>query len=485
MLRFAPIAAAVVVISGVAFAEERVERFDRDPGWDSYHNRSTAFEPRNIRQDFGYSATRNAGGSEAGEIGGLVTPAAEPAFYAKKIPVSTFDSPLSASGVLACPGEQPFHALIGFFNGDSLNEWRTPNSIAIRINGRGPMFYTYVEYATSRWRAGGDSPGGFATLKDSSGRPRLQGFSTNGAVHHWSIQYDPKGNNGGGEIVVRIDGETAICRLDEGHKADGARFDHFGILPVMKQWDSPGEIWLDDITINGVKEDFAKDPQWDERGNRTTYVTTNVRPRFDFGYNETHFAGGAGSGELGGLVFRGDIREAGRMAYYGDKIEELSFDKPIHAEGTIALRRAVSDSTALLGFFNSRTSARKNESQSQGFPDDFLGLAVEGPSRTGFHVYPAIRSGGKDALYGNGDDRPIILPDGAVHHWTLDFTPASAGKDAVATVTLDGRASAIAIPESSTDTKTRFDRFGIVTTWIDGNGQLIYFDDLKYTCRQD
>jgi hypothetical protein len=31
----------------------------------------------------------------------------------------------------------------------------------------------------------------------------------------------------------------------------------------------------------------------------------------------------------------------------------------------------------------------------------------------------------------------------------------------------------------------RLDRFGLVTTWIDGNGQKVYFDDLTYTARQD
>jgi hypothetical protein len=30
-----------------------------------------------------------------------------------------------------------------------------------------------------------------------------------------------------------------------------------------------------------------------------------------------------------------------------------------------------------------------------------------------------------------------------------------------------------------------FDRFGIVTSWIDGNSQQVYFDDLTYTFRQD
>jgi hypothetical protein len=31
----------------------------------------------------------------------------------------------------------------------------------------------------------------------------------------------------------------------------------------------------------------------------------------------------------------------------------------------------------------------------------------------------------------------------------------------------------------------QFDRFGLVTPWIDGNGQHVYFDDLRYTCRQE
>ena len=33
--------------------------------------------------------------------------------------------------------------------------------------------------------------------------------------------------------------------------------------------------------------------------------------------------------------------------------------------------------------------------------------------------------------------------------------------------------------------EAHFDRFGIITTWVDGNSQTIYFDDLTYTFRQD
>ena len=45
--------------------------------------------------------------------------------------------------------------LVGFFNSETINEWRTPNSIVLRLYGRGDVFYAYVEYATAAWRAGG------------------------------------------------------------------------------------------------------------------------------------------------------------------------------------------------------------------------------------------------------------------------------------------------------------------------------------------
>jgi hypothetical protein len=134
--------------------EERTEHFDHDPGWDAHNNRSPVPRPRTIRQDFGFSNTAHAGGSP-GEMGGFLSPAAEPAYYAKKLPIRTFEDTLSAWGTLACTGRR-FHALIGFFNANTLNEWRTPNTIALRISGRGDLFYAWLEYATGRWRAGGD-----------------------------------------------------------------------------------------------------------------------------------------------------------------------------------------------------------------------------------------------------------------------------------------------------------------------------------------
>ena len=79
---------------------------------------------------------------------------------------------------------------------------------------------------------------------------------------------------------------------------------------------------------------------------------------------------------------------------------------------------------------------------------------------------------------------PHILPDGQPHNWTLEYDPTAAeGRGRVA-VTLDGRPTAVELGSGHQATGARFDRFGLVTTWIDGNGQQVYFDDLTYTCAQ-
>ena len=425
---------AVTFLVGLALAPasrggERTERFDQDPGWDGRNNRSSRVPARTVRQDFGFSPkTHHAGGRAAGEIGGVITPAAEPAYYAKPIAERTLRDRLSASGTLAC-GAGPVHVLLGFFNAATVNEWRTPNTIALRIQGRGNRFFAFVEYATSRWRAGGDEPQPFARVREPrNGKLEPRGFAAGGAVHSWSLIYEPEAAGGQGVITAMIDGESSVCELAPGHKADGATFDRFGILAVSKSADSPGELWVDDVDIGGMVETFSRDPAWEGLANHRRYETTNIRPRFDFGFSPTQFVRGAAPGELGGLVFRGDIRYPDRMACYGDRVGPLTLDRPLRASGRIALRRAVSDSTALLGFYHSRSSLAVNPSQASALPEHFLGLAIEGPSREGFFVYPAFRLTGDQQGAAGGPDRPRILPDRVPHSWEFAYHPAAAGK---------------------------------------------------------
>ena len=470
---------------GLAAPVTKRESFDRDPGWDRINNRPAdrGDMPVEIRQDCGFRPTANAGG-KPGEMGGFVHAAAEPAWYGKTIAPCSLERPLSASGTLAV-GDGGTNLLLGFFNADTTKEWRTANSLALRINGRGEHFFAYLEYCTSKWRAGADSPQSFPATEDKeTGRKGMIGFPSGMKVHRWELRYDPAGNNGGGAITATIDDKTSVCYLDAGHKADGASFNRFGILNVIKSADSGSEIYVDDVTVNGEKETFDSDPKWEGRSNQTTYRTNNVRPRFDFGYSATHFASGAAAGELGGLVFRGDCRYPDRMAYYGDRVGPLALDKPIRASGKVALRRGVSDSTTLFGFFNAAAAMRSNPSQNQALPQGVLGINIEGPSSEGFCFYPVSRLPGRDGMF-SPDLRSVrILPDGAAHEGSRDYDPAGAAGRGRVTVTLDGRSIGLDLAEGDKARGATFDRFGIVTPWIDGNGQVVYFDDVSYSAGQ-
>jgi hypothetical protein len=367
------------------------------------------------------------------------------------------------------------HTLIGFFNADTANEWRTPNTIALRIYGRGDYFLAYLDYGTSLWRAGGGSFGGEAAIPT-------------GVAYPFTLEYDPNGAGGLGAVTATLGDYTAVMTLDTGHKADGATFSRFGILNVMKSADDPGQIWLDNLTINGETETFDSDPGWDQRNNRRTYTSTNVRPRFNFGYSAaSNFAGGQRAGEIGGDTFRGDSRvefNGRRMAYYGARLNEtLTLNQPLHAEGKVAFRRGVSDSTTLIGFFHSTGSVRSNDAQNSATPENFVGAAIEGPSSEGFYFYPTygLDQEGVRADGGRGTPRPpYIYPDGQSRQWTLDYDPGGNGGTGSIVITLDGEAVKLNLDPGHKQIGASFNRFGIITTHIDGSGQTVYFDDITY-----
>ena len=460
--------ATLTLLAAPSSAQQMVmktEHFNTDPGWDGHNNR-TNLPPVQILQSFGYTTSSNAGGP-AGEVGGLITPAGEPAYYAKAISLKSFSDTLFASGTLKIPARG--HTLLGFFNSNTINEWRTPNTISLRLYGRDGYFQAYADYGTSKWRAGGtELPGTFASSP----------------IYNWSLAYDPNANGGGGAVTATVGSQSIVTKLESGHKLDGATFDRFGFLNVIKSVDDRGSMWIDNLNLNGVTETFTTNPGWVGFNNNSFYSSNNVRPRFDFGYSGgTSYAGGGSTGEIGGATFRGNSGAESLMAYYGGKLDQtLTTEQPLHASGKVAFRRGVSDSTTLIGFFHSTDSVRVSSSQASHVPENFIGAAIEGPSADGFYFYPSYGTDEEGiSSRDRGLDPPHIYPDSTSHDWALDYDPTADGGVGRITISLDGLSTTLDLTAAHRAIGGHFDRFGIITTHVDGNGQTVYFDDLTYT----
>ncbi len=85
--------------------------------------------------------------------------------------------------------------------------------------------------------------------------------------------------------------------------------------------------------------------------------------------------------------------------------------------------------------------------------------------------------------YARSPDLSHILPDGTSHEWSLQYVPQQNGNAGHVLAKLGDHGGTIAIKKFPRPS-SKFDRFGIVTTWIDSNSQHVYFDDLTYTFRQ-
>ena len=124
------------------------------------------------------------------------------------------------------------HFLLGFFNAGTLNEWRTPNTLVVRINGRGENFHCHLEFCSRGWRADAGVIGEIVPGKGIAAKP-IQ----SGKVYDWRLVYEPKGGKGNGLMTLTLNNQSATCIISKENREEGASFTHFGLLPVMKAWD--------------------------------------------------------------------------------------------------------------------------------------------------------------------------------------------------------------------------------------------------------
>ena len=460
----------IIILVSIMFTmqatADRFEDFSVDPNWEGRGNRTAEKHARTVVQDFGYSQTNYAGSETPGEVGGRISRSLTPATYATVIAPKTLNDPFTASGKFAVTeADGSSGMLIGWFNADSKG-WRTPNSLAFRLDGNGGKYWVFFEYGTQNYLTGSGATFEGERYQTTKTPPE----AADGTVHTWSLTYDPDGADGDGKITFVMDGVTHTARLAPGHKADGATFNRFGM--VNMQIAGKGmNVYLDDLSIDGEPYDFTDDPEWEENGNRVTFNDNEIRPYHNFGWSETNHAGGA-LGEIGGLIWRADERKPEQAGYYADQIGHLTMDDTLEASGKVAMLRASADSATLIGWFNSETHIGAP-------PSSFIGIMVEGPSRIGHYFRPVYANAeGHHEIMKTG---PVIKPAHTSHQWRLSYAPDANDGNGQITVTFNDKTVSLNLKPGVRAGGAVFDRFGMLSFQRGGHFIDIYFDDLSYT----
>lgn len=466
------------------------ERFDKDPGWEAHNNRIVPERVPTVIQDFGYSKTKYASKRE-GELGGRVTRASEPAFYADKLGPLTLDDRLSASGTFALTKTTAGGGVFfGFFKAEQPGGGGRPTgSLGMDLDCERGGARLAVRLITGK----NQSCGTFIT-PFIPGKFRPTPIRNDGTRYTWKLDYDPAGAVGRGRFTFALQGDapkpgefekldipeahkqharthfpdvnTFTVDLPEGYKQHGTTFDHFGMMNMMK----PGgfmTIYFNDLQYNGRAQDFAQDPKWDASGNRATYQAKDVGGAHDFGFSPTNHAGGQ-PGEVGGIFWR-----SGKYGYYADRVGTLSLDDRLEASGKVVLKSAGPDSDMFLGWFNST-----NQETPPTEAGHFLGVHVGGPTHVGHYFHPSLTTAkGTRAQAKMGS----ILVPGTVYDWSLVYDPTAEDGNGAIRVTLGKETVTLPLRKGVTSQGARFDRFGLFTSNIGGQMVRIYLDDLKYT----
>lgn len=478
-----------------ALAQDRPlksESFDKDPNWDARHNRVPPAKPLKVTQDFGYSATAIAGKGK-GEIGGVIQRSTTPASYAAPlVPAITLEQKISASGTFAVTAAQPGAGVFfGFFNASQPGGSGRPiGSLGLNFDFEGKGGRLAVRLIT-----GGNKSCGTFITPYVPGKYRPTPIKLDGTHYRWTLNYDPQAAEGDGQFVFTFASDnhpktdiepglsaeaiaeararfphttTFTVNLPPGYRKEGASFDRFGIINMMKAGGTV-KMYFDDLTFNGKTEDFTQDPAWAAAGNRVTFEDRELTGAHDFGYSTTNLAGGAGAGEIGGGLWR-----SGNYGYYADRVGPLNLDQPLQAQGTVRLVTAGPDSDMCIGWFGS--ASRDKEPSDTG---DFVGVHIGGPTRVGHYFSPVVTpTGGKTKA--KLDKAPILTP-GKTFKWSVAYDPAANAGNGELRVTLGDETAVLPLKPGQKKTGATLDRFGLFTTTAGGQMVKIYFDDLKYT----
>jgi hypothetical protein len=197
----------------------RAQDFSRDPNWDASGNRTTYKSTDALgAHDFGYSPTGHAGG-KPGELGGTFWRSGKYAYYADKVGPLSLDDRLEASGkVVLKSGAPDSDMFLGWFNSANKDEPPAQAGHFLGVHVGGPT------------RVGHYFHPSLATATGARSQAAAGPVLTPGQVYDWSLVYDPAAEGGNGAVTVTLGKESVTLPLKKGVKAQGARFDRFGVF---------------------------------------------------------------------------------------------------------------------------------------------------------------------------------------------------------------------------------------------------------------
>ena len=142
--------------------------------------------------------------------------------------------------------------------------------------------------------------------------------------HRWWKR--PDAGRGHGRVTLRFDEETPyVIWFDEKIRRAPAAFDRFGLFNIAR-FGTRVEMYLGDLTVNGVKLDLSQDPRWEGSNNASRYTEPNFHAMHSYGWSQTNWAGEK-PGEIGGLFWRTEPQDP-LCSYYGDDVGELTLEVP-------------------------------------------------------------------------------------------------------------------------------------------------------------
>lgn len=513
--------------------------FSEDPGWEGVNNRVECRDCPSVTQDFGWMPTSKTGGG-SGEIGGTIWRSTTPAYYAMPVGPFSFEEGFSASGKLAvyAPPQEGFGFYIGFFN-DERQGWRVWSSTGFRmgkvINNKTRF---HLDYKTGRAKGAILNPdleiptdGSVHTWKltyepnataaeswpdqrlptwmtgsrnireelifekakkeDETITPRqlhelllkardaglVDHWYRKGRYHLWNVEAEAAKLKG--RITFTFDDFPPVSYfLLPGHREEPTSINRFGVYN-MQIYHGSLEFYMSDLVVNGEKVDLSKDPYWDSRNNRVTFIQNDFHARQNFGYTQTNWAGKS-PGEIGGRFWGTEVPDP-LHGYYADDIGQLTLEDPIAFSGWINFVEGAVDGRMLLGYFNREEKLADVKGEYKGNPpNQFLGVEVMDQTRIGYNFTAVCSPRQAKSFEKRG---PVYIPDRIKRPFSFRYEPDS-GEAGQISITLGEDTLTADLTAEQRNIGAMFDRFGLLNPRKGGKYVDVYIDDLTYVAKR-